>query len=133
MQSRRKLPWIVVSVLFGFFAFVMVLMWMGIPEIRVKNDLEFDVSLRGCVEWQRIASRQSDGVRPHVPCRVYRISGSHEVYLGCLQIRDDAFEGITTLISQLDSTIDSDVCESLDDYRGHARVRKVLSPIGEWF
>lgn len=133
MRSGRKLVVIAVTVPIGFVALIIVLLVMGIPEVRVENDLGVDVTLRGCVEWQRIPAHGHDGVRPSVPCRVYEIHGNLETYLGCLQIREGAFEGDPTKVSSLDATIGSDACESLDSYRDHARVRRVLSWVRGWF
>ena len=124
---------IAVAVPTGFIAFVVALLIMGVPEVRVENDLDIDVGLRGCVEWGSIPAREHDDVRPHAPCRVYELNGNLETYLGCLQIVDGAFEGDPTRVSNLDPTIGSGTCESLDSYRDHARVRRVLSWVGGWW
>lgn len=105
----------------------------GVPEVRVVNDLNHDVGLRNCKDWQRIRQGTPTTLRPYGPCSVYRVNGDLIGYLGCLYFPDSAFtKDEPLLVSKLDERVSQPDCADGESYLKYSANRKAMKEVRDW-
>ena len=113
--------------------FIFATLWLGVPSVRVTNDLDVDVGLRSCVDWRAIDAGTTGSVSPSRPCVVAEFDGRLERYLGCLEFPAEAFQkGGAVALSSLDPNIPIDDCRVRDRYLEHSRLYRGISRVGDW-
>jgi hypothetical protein len=100
---------------------VLVVLLIRGPKVAIVNDLGQEVSLWSCQgDPFDLAAGEERKAEPMRPC-IVRTAGNEP--LGCLLFRREAFEeGATTLLSEMDTTLDENECTRREDYVKYYRL-----------
>jgi hypothetical protein len=105
----------------------------GVPEVRVVNNLEYDVGFRSCKSWRELGRGKATDLRPNGPCSVYRLEGSLQTYLGCLSFPERAFtRDKEVFVGDFDDSLSQEDCARGESYDDYAPASKAMHRILDW-
>lgn len=133
-MTNKKVQVSVVSLIITVIATLgLVLILLGGPAIRILNDNDYEIGLRGCTQWREISPGSSTKFGPAGPCYVYRVDGHFEIYLGCLYFSDEILDETRKIrVSELDGNVTHEECERSDTYFHKSRLGKAWTKIAGW-
>lgn len=133
VNPRKLAAFIVVLTVALIAALVLLVMLFSTTRLRIVNDTNYEIGLRGCTEWKESEPGFYTEFGPVRPCYVYRVEGNRLFYLGCLYFPDEVWEVTGEIrVSKLDANVTHEECERSGTYYQKGRLRKTLNQVARW-